>query len=440
MAAQKRVEIPVSPEYVNWGVWECLREILQNAIDSQVRGHALTCDWKGGKLLIGNEGAILGRDKLILGGTDKRGDSSQRGQFGEGMKLAWMRLIRLGYTLTLTVGAERWVPSIVKSEQFGGAEVLRVDFRTVKDRGGVFYEINGVSEDDWLTAKSRFMALSPPADDEVIRTSSGDLLLGESFRGLLFCKGIFVTKMQGNLRYGYDLPNVTLDRDRRIPTSWSLQYYIGQVYANAVGSGLLKPAMVASLIEGRYDEGEHVTGAVLDGYANDLAEGLAEDFRQKHGPNSVPAMNLSEADQLRASGMVPVIVSDSHARVLQKTLGSAEEIIQKKASAQARVLQLNEIDAGQLAFMMRVMNLIRDVEPTFTGNVNVVEFGDRKVCGRHSSTSNEVQVASWVLADPVVLVETLIHEVAHVYGGDGAVAHEQAIEKISAKIIIRLMK
>lgn len=86
-----------------WGLWEALRELLQNWADQRdnseddrdtvefsVRnGHDV------GTVVLKNHGVTLTPDTLTLGGTSKA-DGGSRGKYGEGMKLSWAVLYRLG--------------------------------------------------------------------------------------------------------------------------------------------------------------------------------------------------------------------------------------------------------------------------------------------------------------------------------------------------------
>jgi hypothetical protein len=396
---------------------------------------------KTGKLRIANEGARIGKDKLILGGTDKRGDRTQRGQFGEGMKLAWMRLLRMNMPLTLTVRDERWVPTIVKSPSFDFAEVLRINFRSIIDRGSVVYEIEGVTERDWREAKARFLCLSTPDEKSQIRTDSGTILLSPEHRGKLYVQGIFVCNIdasQNAYRYGYDLNYVELDRDRRIPSSWSLGYNVGQVYRSAVASGKIDALAMTSMIENSDSEGAHIASMAEDDLS--VAQLIADAWFDAHGEETMPVTNLNEANVMNANGMKAVIVSDSHAKIIRKIAGSNEARLLKRGLQNRVFVQPEEIDASAMAMLNRLTAIVASVEPSFTGSLRVVRFANDKLNGTYNSMNGDIELSVDLLLNPERLIATLIHEVAHVAGGDGSDAHRRKIESVSAKIIVSLLQ
>ncbi len=82
-----KLELTISPDYVNWGVWACLREFLQNAKDGDTMGYPMTVRYKRRAnapdgIVIKNDGFSLTKDTLVLGTSRKRGSEDQIGQFG----------------------------------------------------------------------------------------------------------------------------------------------------------------------------------------------------------------------------------------------------------------------------------------------------------------------------------------------------------------------
>jgi hypothetical protein len=63
-----RIEITLTSSYVrNWGVWEGLRELFQNAVDGQTEGYPMSIRrTEGNSLIIENEGGSLPRESLEL--------------------------------------------------------------------------------------------------------------------------------------------------------------------------------------------------------------------------------------------------------------------------------------------------------------------------------------------------------------------------------------
>lgn len=108
-------DLSLSRDYVsNWGTQEAIRELLQNAIDSNSNGHEMYIDYNSNKelLTIGNKYTSIGSEELILGNSSKRNDSSQIGCYGEGFKLALLVLLRNGYKVWINNCKKKMVTKI----------------------------------------------------------------------------------------------------------------------------------------------------------------------------------------------------------------------------------------------------------------------------------------------------------------------------------------
>lgn len=126
-----------------WGLWEALRELLQNWADQRdasqnsrdtvefsIRNGAET-----GTVILKNFGAVLTADTLAMGGTSKDGGGS-RGKYGEGMKLAWSVLYRLGIERSgMDFSKYLHKLSVLSSER----ATLATDLRAVKKEGDEYY-------------------------------------------------------------------------------------------------------------------------------------------------------------------------------------------------------------------------------------------------------------------------------------------------------------
>lgn len=107
-------ELPISPNYVsNWSIKEAIREILQNAIDSDKNGYKKEISYNkyDKSLHIKNYGITLSTSTLVLGCSSKKDIDGMIGKFGEGYKLALVVLLREGYIVNIINGGEIWLPS-----------------------------------------------------------------------------------------------------------------------------------------------------------------------------------------------------------------------------------------------------------------------------------------------------------------------------------------
>lgn len=107
-----RLETGISPKYVkNWTVEMALREILQNYLDV-CRHNDCTgrVEWIDGRARISDDGPGLELRHLALGIGDK--DEFDIGQFGEGLKLALLVLVREGREPVVHSAEQRITPVI----------------------------------------------------------------------------------------------------------------------------------------------------------------------------------------------------------------------------------------------------------------------------------------------------------------------------------------
>lgn len=83
----KKYELSLSRNYVSsWGIEEAIRELLQNAKDSNGED-VIDIDKSSGTITITNKNTSIPSSTLLLGNTSKRDDLDKIGQFGEGQEL-----------------------------------------------------------------------------------------------------------------------------------------------------------------------------------------------------------------------------------------------------------------------------------------------------------------------------------------------------------------
>jgi hypothetical protein len=197
------IEYPMTKDYVSkWGVWQAVREFLQNAMDAGEYSY----HYKDGTLILINAGK-LDRNELLLGKSNK--SDSDRGQFGEGMKLAMMVLARMNRRITVHTTTEVWTPMISMSKTFD-EEVFIIDVEPCKSKQ-VRVEIE-LTKGEMAEVTSKWTT----ADYGILPTKR---------KGLVFVGGLFVCTMKGLERaYNFKPTQIVLNRDRDIPSMWDIQY------------------------------------------------------------------------------------------------------------------------------------------------------------------------------------------------------------------------
>jgi len=227
-----KIEYPIHESYVeHWGIWEAVREFLQNAIDSGSYSYEYKNEIE--TLIIRNKGT-LDRDRLLLGKTEK--GERDIGQYGEGLKLAMLVAKRLGRKCFVFTGEECWCPGIDYSDTF-------------KDR--IFYigtygnktpgvEVHiGIAPDEFLMVMDRWLE---NADYGVVGKT-----------GKIYVNGLYVCQFK-NLKYSYNFKpkELRLNRDRDIPSLFDIRYEAGKYLEGDQALDIV--------LEGRDDISEYSSG------------------------------------------------------------------------------------------------------------------------------------------------------------------------------------
>lgn len=312
----RTIQLSMSPSYVkHWGLWEALREILQNALDAKAKGHSMevydfnlsgatTC------LRITNGGPALNRSMLLLGQTTKQGDDTQIGQFGEGFKLALLVLCRLGLTVNISTGNQLWTPCLRHSEEFG-CEVLNIDITDqvlegcVAPSDGVEFSIYGTSTEALKGKYEPNLPLNRPLPDQA---------------GMIFIQGLFVCKVEG-FKYGYNLSSdrLKLDRDRGMVDGFDLAFETSRIWSQIQhDDDEFGDQTLLDLINEKVKDVEYVNYHVPK--ASRVEAHLVSSYSRSYG-EAIPVSTQTEITQAIAAGKKFQLVPDSLKDILWRAVG-----------------------------------------------------------------------------------------------------------------------
>jgi len=434
-----RIELTIKTTYLpEWGIWEGIRELIQNARDAETEfGASMTIRHRAPHTLcIENEGTVLPHEALLLGFTSKSGRSDMIGKFGEGLKLGVLALVRKGFKIKIRSGSEVWVPRIVRSEKFD-AEVLAFDVhKGRKDERRVQIEVEGIDAEGWRIIKDKFLFLSKLSDRHCVSYGGSSILTDPKLQGMVFVRGIHVYKSP-ELRYGYDLTDVEIDRDRKMIDQSSLRWRLAYLWQNVVNE---RPELAAEYTQLLDDQAEDLAG--LDSYS---AKRLSEDLRQKitsrflerHGDNALPVVNLAQSSEIEHLGMKGVVVPGALRAVLEAQLGTVEENKHKLTFLPKRTYSWGELSPEERFNLKRAIELVNAEDAVALSEVDVVDFRTDSVEGLFCE--GKISVAKNRLCSASKTLEVLVHEVAHKHGGDGEKAHVASIERIWSGIVGKLL-
>lgn len=277
----KDYKFTLTKDYVSsWGLWEAVREILQNAQDNP-NGLWITYNSDTGTLRITNNNTKLNINTLVMGVGNKKDDDTKIGGFSEGSILALLVLLRLGKRITITNSDEVWVPSFKYDEDYN-CELLTVSV----GKGDVptdcyQVEISRITLDEITMLKERSLVIAKELKGNIGKTLEseyGTILLDPKYAGKFYVEGLFIQD-DSTFTRGYSFKNkyVTLDRDRR-----AINYYdLLELTTNS----LLTQTEDLKLVETAIIKREKDIKSIDDFFTEipqDFAVGYADYFLKKH--------------------------------------------------------------------------------------------------------------------------------------------------------------
>lgn len=277
----KKYELSLSRNYVSsWGIEEAIRELLQNAKDSNGEEN-IDINKSSGTITITNKNTSIHSSTLLLGNTSKKDDLDKIGQFGEGYKLAILVLLREGKDISISNGNKIWKPSFEYSDNFE-CEVLCIA-ETDSIGNDLIFEISGFNSQELDNLESQFLGLNGQAYNS-IHTSYGEILTDSNYKGKVFVDGLPVYE-DDNFDYGYNFKScyVSLDRDRKSINIYELK----RLTALSVACCVDNFAFVDDVIDGKGRDGE---------YIKDENVKFDDEFKEKYAKHLMDRFNIKECD------------------------------------------------------------------------------------------------------------------------------------------------
>ena len=290
----KSYELTLVRDYVSrWGLPEAIRELLQNAIDSEspfVYSFKRTLD-EGITLRLNSEFASLPAKTLLLGTTSKADSEDSIGSFGEGYKIALLVLTRLNYKVEVLNGHKIWTPRFRHSQKYD-TELLVIDETDAPDKTnkGLTFVVHGLDEDDMNAIVESCLRMQSHIG-AIKQTPKGDILLEKP--GKLYVGGLFICNT--GMHYGYNIKPqfLKLERDRQTVASWELAYLTKEMWFATEEFDKIAEMMedgVPDLDQAEYGSPELVR------------EACYKLFRKKH-PGKVIVKNNEDMEKMVAAGM-----------------------------------------------------------------------------------------------------------------------------------------
>src|SRR3990167_8404268 len=380
------LELTIDPKYCPvFDTFASVRELIQNAKDGDTAGYPMEVKYNKNRnqptLQLINRGAQLDKSSLLMGGTTKRGNPNMIGTHGDGLKVAFLTLLRQGLTVWIRTGYETWIPEISYSETYK-SDLLKVKVtKSQTFENDLTVEVRGLAECDWLAIKERFL-FAPFVqlnESECIELGGSKIITSAKYRGQLFVKGIWVCEMVGKHFFGYDLSGVKLDRDRKLADPWDLKYAIKNVLNDAAQQNKLQSENLWDLFQSDQWEESRIIVDMGDYGTEAIAAKVAEHFKKLNGngPEIVPVDSMQESIAAQHFGLKGIVVSKPLKRLVEIVDGKFEDRRSQKALDVKERFGVESLSQEEIANFTWATDLLHRIE--IDHPVVVVEFFGEKI-------------------------------------------------------------
>lgn len=425
-----KFQYPITADYVrDWSLREALRELVANGLDGQTALGArfeAKHDAKRDILHLVNYGVKVDVKALYFGGTSKSGDKRLIGQYGEGLKLAMLVCARTGVKLVIRNGDEVWSPTIEEDKL--GHNVLTLNIRKGSEKNQDFHiEVHSISSESWHLIQDMFLALRSPVSTET--TSRGQVLYDADFVGKVFVKGVYCTT-RPNYSTGYNFNDLDIGRDRRIPSSWDIDYELTKMWEEIATRDVSNNKRIYKML--RQDGAE--VDALRYTTTPQLSKAIADEFREEFGQDAIPVTSVSDASELEHVGKTGVIMSHALAAVLKNQFPTVAQIKHAMREDVVERIQLHDLNEAERAVLKRGVEIVSTAAGQDVGAITaIVRFRDSALRGLHKD--GELLISRSELATIGGFSVVLLHEFAHHFGADGEKGHIDTIQRYMEKII-----
>ena len=327
------IEIAVTGDYVDWTIWEAIRELLQNAKDADDLGYDMhiVYDEETKTLTLKNEGVELGRDKLVLGATTKRDNPLQRGTFGEGFKLAFSALLEMGRAVVVRTGNERWEPKLKPSKNFGGQEILTIQSEWRSTPSDFTVTIEPIEPHEWDLIDRRTLFLNSEGVEK-IRCPDGHLITSPEHAGMIYHQGLFIRDYDEDMKFGYSFNTIEMDRDRRMVDDGELKRKMRNIICDAVTiEDGLNPEVIYNFLQESRDLWE--PRAICSDYwvvADMIGDRILECWENEYGEGTIPVRNRDEVKKAEKFGLKAAVCTYKLRSLLEPIVGSLDTHINEE--------------------------------------------------------------------------------------------------------------
>jgi hypothetical protein len=412
----------LSPKYVpTWGAWEVIREVICNAMDADTEGMKIDIHNRD-EVTVSTTTEPSLASMLLMGEGDKAGDASTIGQFGEGLKLAALAARRAGEmiieTSTHTVYFS-FLDAMPEAEAVPGLESLHAVMRRNDQPGEPGLKIK-ISMDEVGTFGDRF--LSDRRAGPIAKAT-----FHEPNKIKIYCKGVYVTTIEGDSIWDWNLRDGAINRDRSLVSDWDIKSAIAAwVYQHAT-TEQVHPILVNDL--------GYEAQAIGTFKYDATARKIASAFKKHYGEEAVMAM-MSDSDQLaKQKGMAVVPIRNVELRRLLEQGGIQTTDVARSTRDDLSEIEDYEPYAAAIAELQVLNALICAPRNVY---IRIFQVHDDGLHGRADCRDHAVWLSEALMGsdDRHQRVRTYLHEMAHIMSSasDGSVLFEHAQDGIAGRL------
>ena len=458
---------PTSTWRQEWGAWESIRDIVQNALDES-EGYQYGYDKDG--LWIADRGKGIAVADFLLGPPKIKPDYA-RGKFGEGMKIAALALIRKGYPVHIeTAGRELWIV-FLEQETNGKVQTLAALWRPDGAGAGTRFHIIGYNG----TSYERYFAVNLPLRIILAETPSpiyqplvryNQLIRAEGMAssdtgGVIYTRDIYLQDIRSS--FSYNLWGFSLAPDRHGPQNESEMWVdMGRLWCGVSNVYLLEEflSMVLDPPQVETDETRKIS---MDGFSMGMEpvnHGLYSDLVEKHadawraawrrvaGADAVMRTTARWDGMVKHLGYMPVAVQWSVKDTLSRVIMCDRDLVSESQErlSEAEVVPDDRLTPKALAHL----NLARKIASYYqVDRVNAAVIppaSERaRTAGLYQYTTETILLHLETLESAMKTLDAIIHELGHhrayKYSGDITRAedltplHSEKMTEVAAYVV-----
>ena len=358
-------ELPISKNYVhNWGIEEAIREIMQNAIDSQTDGYKMDISYNNGTLTIQNKGCNIDVSTLVLGNSGKS-DDKYVGKFGEGFKLAIVVLLREGLGVKVYTNKQEWTSEFKKSRKFK-TETLHIT--TLKDDSFeddiVKFEITGLEYDLFTSIRVKNLAILKAMNFSIGKTIDseyGEILLNKDYKGMIFVNGLYI-QQDSSFTYGYNFKSkyVSLDRDRKAIYFYKLMELTAKALTAQGDVEIVMNSLTRNYIDTRDVKN------VLDGINEEFEVNFAKDFMDRNELDDETFIGTKKEVMVSKKEKTFVTNVKAIAEIVNRGQGKKEEYDAIKEKVKALSKKEDAYESYELSGFKSLVDFFKDIKERLT--------------------------------------------------------------------------